>query len=60
MGESNQNENWILIEEIRPMKMKCTLKKCGKNTSENVQTKNSKVEENGEQIMKKNLQKLHV
>jgi hypothetical protein len=49
-----------LIEEIRPMKMKCTLKKCGKNTSENVQTKNSKVEENGEQIMKKNLQKLHV
>jgi hypothetical protein len=28
--------------------------------SENVQTKNSKVEENGEQIMKKNLQKLYV
>jgi hypothetical protein len=28
--------------------------------SENVQTENSRVEENGEQIMKKNLQKLHV
>jgi hypothetical protein len=28
--------------------------------SENMQIENSKVEENGEQIMKKNLQRLHV
>ncbi len=28
--------------------------------SENVQTKNSRIEKNGKQIMKKNLQKLHV
>jgi hypothetical protein len=28
--------------------------------SENAQTENSRVEKNGEQIMKKNLQKLHV
>jgi hypothetical protein len=47
MGESNQNEMYIEkhVERIE---------------SENVQLESSKIEENGEQIMKKNLQKLHV
>jgi hypothetical protein len=43
------------------MKMKCILKKHVERVeNENVQTKNSRVEENGGKIMKKKLQKLHV
>jgi glycine/serine hydroxymethyltransferase len=42
MGESSQNENEMYIEEH--------VERIG---SENVQTKNSRVEKNGEQLMKK-------
>ncbi len=41
------------------MKMKSTLKNIWKESG-NVKTKNIKVEKNGEEIMKKNLQKLYV
>jgi hypothetical protein len=47
MGKSSQNEMYI-EEDVE------------RGESENVQTENSKVEENGEKIMKKNLQKLHL
>jgi hypothetical protein len=44
--ENQTNENEMDIEED-----------AGRGESENVQTENNKVEENGKQIMKKNLQK---
>jgi hypothetical protein len=54
MGESSQNENLILIEdenETNPNERNIE-KYVKKVESENVQTKNSKVEKNVEQIMK--------
>jgi len=57
MGESNQNENFILIEENKTNENEMYIKKhVERIENKNVQTKNSRVEENGEQIMKKNLQ----
>jgi hypothetical protein len=47
--ENETNENEVNIEKYLE-----------RVESGNVETKNSRVEENGEQIMKKNLQKLHV
>jgi len=60
MGESSQNENLILIEENQTNENEMYIEEdVERGQSENVQTQNSKVEENGERIMKKNLQKLH-
>jgi hypothetical protein len=60
MGQSSQNENLILIEENQTNENEMYIEKdVERRESENVQTQNNKVEENGEKIMKKNLQKLH-
>ncbi len=49
MGESSQNEKLILIEENQTIENEMNIKEyVGKVESENGQTKNSRVEENGE------------
>jgi hypothetical protein len=49
---------WFWLKKMRPLKMKWTIQKhVEKVESENVQTENSWVEKNGEQLMKKKLQK---
>jgi hypothetical protein len=54
MGKSSQNENLILIDENETNENEMYVEKHVERVeSENMQTKNSKVEENGEQIMKK-------
>ncbi len=54
----SQNENLILIEENQANENEMYIKKhVEKVANENVQTKNNKVEKNGEQIMKENLKK---
>jgi hypothetical protein len=61
MGESNQNENLILIKENQTNENEMYIAKdVERGESDNVQIKNSKVEENGERIMQLFLQKLHV
>jgi len=61
MGESSQNEILILIEENETNENEMNIEKhVEKVESRNVQTKNTKVEKNGEQIMKNILQKLYV
>ncbi len=56
MGQSSQNENLILIEENQTNENEMYIEKdVERRESENVQTQNNKVEENGEKIMKKNL-----
>ncbi len=61
MGESSQNETFILIEENQTNENEMYIEKHVERVEgENVQTKNSKGEENGEQIMKFFLQNLHV
>jgi hypothetical protein len=61
MGESSQNEILILIEENETNENEMDIEEdVERRESENVQTKNNKVEKNGKQIMKQNLQKLHV
>jgi hypothetical protein len=50
MGESHQNENLILIEKNQTNENEMYIEKhVERGESENVQTKNNKVEENGEQ-----------
>ncbi len=54
MGESSQNEMLILIEENHTDENEMDIEEnVERGESENVQTKNSKVEGNGKQIMKK-------
>jgi len=61
MRESSQNENLILIEENQTNENEMYIEKhVERIEGENAQTKNNKVEENGKQIMKFFLQKLHV
>jgi len=61
MGELSQNQILILIKENQTNENEMYIKKtCGKLENENVEIENNKIEENGEQIMKKKLQKLHV
>jgi hypothetical protein len=61
MGESSQNEILILIEENETNENEMDIEEdVERKESENVQIENSKVEKNGKQIMKQNLQKLHV
>jgi len=61
MGESNQNEILILIEENETDENEMNIEKhVEKVENGNVQTKNIRVEKNGEQIMKNILQKLYV
>jgi hypothetical protein len=53
MGESSQNENFILIEENQTNENEMYIEKhVERIEGENAQTKNNKVEENGKQIMK--------
>jgi hypothetical protein len=61
MGESSQNEILILIEKNETNENEMNIEKhVEKVESGNVQTKNTRVEKNGEQIMKNILQKLYV
>jgi mannitol-1-phosphate/altronate dehydrogenase len=61
MGELNQNEILILIEENQTNENEMYIKEhVERIKNKNVKTENCRVEENGEQIMKKKLQKLHV
>jgi len=61
MGESSQNEKLIFIQENETNENEIDIEEGGeRGESENLQTKNSKVEEIGKQIMKKKLQQLHV
>jgi hypothetical protein len=54
MGESNQNEMLILIEENCTNENEMDIEEnVERGESENVQTENSKVKGNGKQIMKK-------
>jgi hypothetical protein len=60
-GKSCQSETLILIEENETNENEMNIEKLvEKVESEYVQIENSRVEENGEQIMKTKLQKLHV
>jgi hypothetical protein len=53
MGESSENEMLILIEENHTNENEMDIEEdAERGESENVQTKNSKVEENGKHIMK--------
>ncbi len=61
MGEWSQNETSILIEENQTNENEMDIEEdVERGESENLQIENNKVEENGKQIMKKNLQKLLV
>jgi hypothetical protein len=61
MGESNQNGNLILIEENQTNEYEMYIEEhVERGESENVQTENNKVEENGEQVMNFFLHKLFV
>jgi hypothetical protein len=61
MGELSQNETLILIEENEIDENEMNIEEHVKRVeSGNVQTKNNRVEKNGEKIMKKILQKLYV
>jgi hypothetical protein len=61
MGESSQNENFIFIEENQRNENEMDIEEdVERGESENVQRENNRIEENGKQIMKKKLQKLHV
>jgi len=61
MGESSQNEKLILIEENETNENEMNIEKYLERVeSGNVETKNSEVEENGEQRMKEKFAKLHV
>ncbi len=52
MGESSQNENFILIEENQTNENEMYIEKhVERIEGENAQTKNNKVEENGKQII---------
>jgi hypothetical protein len=54
MGGSSQNENLILIEKNQTNENEMYIEEHVERVeSENVQTKNTRIEENGEQIMKK-------
>ncbi len=54
----NQNDNLILIEENETNENEMNIGKYVERTKNgNVQTKNNKVKENGEQIMKKFLER---
>jgi hypothetical protein len=58
MEESSQNEILILIEKNQTNENEMYIEKhVEKIESENVQTKNNRVEKYEEQIMKKNLEK---
>ncbi len=60
-GGVTSNENLVLIEENQTNENEMDIEEdVERGESENVQTKNNKVEENGRQMMKKNLQKLLV
>jgi mannitol-1-phosphate/altronate dehydrogenase len=54
MGELSQNEILILIKKIQTNENEIYIEEHVERVeNENVQTKNSRIEENGEQIMKK-------